>query len=60
MYNSLFTDSISVYNSLFTDSMKIVHYSATRGIIISESADPVAIILIFQIREAPTPLQEQK
>ena len=38
---------VSLHNILFTDSMKIVHYSLTRGISKSKSADPSTTILIF-------------
>ena len=40
VHNILFTDRVSADIILFTDSMKITNYSATRGIFISESADP--------------------
>ena len=40
VHNILFTDRVSVHNMLFTDSMITINYSTTRGIFISESADP--------------------
>ena len=45
VHNILFTDRVSVHNILFTDSMITINYSTTRGIFISESADPWALIL---------------
>ena len=44
VHNILFTDRVSVDNILFTDSMKIINYYATKGISLSESADPWVIL----------------